>query len=179
MTLGNTALVLPAPEAEPLVSPWRARHDRSAGEGVPAHVTLLYPFVPPDELDPRVDRALAALTGELDAFDYELARTEVLSDILTIAVEPHARFEALRERVLERWPALVPYGGRYGPRPRLHITVAWGAWARPDGAEDFAPISRGIDPALPLRARADQLWLMERRDGLWSTRAVFPLLKTR
>ena len=42
----ETALVIAVPEAEPLVSDWRAQHDWSAQRGVPAHITLLYPFAP-------------------------------------------------------------------------------------------------------------------------------------
>ena len=43
----ETALVVEVPEAEPLVSQWRAQHDWSAQRGVPAHITILYPFAPP------------------------------------------------------------------------------------------------------------------------------------
>lgn len=42
----ETAVLLRVPEAEPLVREWRAKGDPSAAHGVPAHVTLLYPFVP-------------------------------------------------------------------------------------------------------------------------------------
>jgi RNA polymerase sigma factor (sigma-70 family) len=39
----------PIPEAEPLVGDLRRALDHSAGWGIPAHVTILYPFVPPDD----------------------------------------------------------------------------------------------------------------------------------
>ena len=48
---GNAALV---PEAEPLVKPFRDRYDPSAAAEVPAHITLLYPFKHPDEVDQTV-----------------------------------------------------------------------------------------------------------------------------
>src|SRR5215471_17626442 len=34
-----------------LVKPFRDRYDPSAAAGVPAHITLLYPFKHPDEVD--------------------------------------------------------------------------------------------------------------------------------
>jgi hypothetical protein len=45
MPLNESALVVP--EAEPLVKPFRDRYDPSAAAGVPAHITLLYPFKQP------------------------------------------------------------------------------------------------------------------------------------
>ena len=46
----ESALVVRVPEAEPVVNRFRAAYDPSAPAGVPAHVTLLYPFKPPDAL---------------------------------------------------------------------------------------------------------------------------------
>jgi len=40
-------LLLPVPAAEPAVSRHRARLVESAKGGVPAHITVLYPFLPP------------------------------------------------------------------------------------------------------------------------------------
>jgi hypothetical protein len=48
-----SAAVLLVPEAEPVVGVTRARYDRSGRWGVPAHVTVLFPFVPPTEQTPR------------------------------------------------------------------------------------------------------------------------------
>jgi hypothetical protein len=42
-----SAVVVPVPEAEPRVGALRTALDPSAALGVPAHVTILYPFVAP------------------------------------------------------------------------------------------------------------------------------------
>jgi len=47
----ESALIVPVPEAEPVVGEFRASLDRCAGWGVPAHVTVIYPFRAPDRLD--------------------------------------------------------------------------------------------------------------------------------
>ena len=39
----ESAVVIPVPEAEPLVGELRLEHDPAAAAGVPAHVTLLSP----------------------------------------------------------------------------------------------------------------------------------------
>lgn len=38
------------PETEPAVGSFRAELDRAAAWGVPAHVTVLYPFLPPHRI---------------------------------------------------------------------------------------------------------------------------------
>ena len=40
----RTALIVEVPEAEPAVGALRLEHDRSAARGVPAHITILFPF---------------------------------------------------------------------------------------------------------------------------------------
>jgi hypothetical protein len=47
---GQTAVIVPVPAAEPMVSRWRARLDSSGAPGMPAHITALYPFVPEKRL---------------------------------------------------------------------------------------------------------------------------------
>lgn len=66
----QTAVIVPVPATERVVGRHRARLDRAAGWGVPAHVTVLYPFLLPEELGPdALDRLGAAIASEpeLDA----------------------------------------------------------------------------------------------------------------
>ena len=48
------SLMIVVPEAERLVKPFREKYDPSAAVGVPAHITLLYPFKPPAEINETV-----------------------------------------------------------------------------------------------------------------------------
>ena len=43
----ESAVLVPIPAAERVVSTHRSRLDGAAALGVPAHVTVLFPFVPP------------------------------------------------------------------------------------------------------------------------------------
>ena len=49
----QSAVIVAIPEAEAAVAALRLRLDPAAAWGVPAHVTVLYPFLPPDEIDGR------------------------------------------------------------------------------------------------------------------------------
>ncbi len=55
----ESALVVPVPEAEGIVKPFRDSHDPSAALGMPAHITALYPFIPPDEIGTEISEKLA------------------------------------------------------------------------------------------------------------------------
>jgi len=57
----RSGLIVEVPEAEPAVARWRAQLDPLAAQGVPAHVTVLYPFLPVTEIDGQVRSRLTAL----------------------------------------------------------------------------------------------------------------------
>jgi hypothetical protein len=57
----ETALLLPVLAAEPAVGQQRARLDEAARDGVPAHITVLYPFLPPAGIGERLLKSLGKL----------------------------------------------------------------------------------------------------------------------
>ena len=50
----ESIILIPVPEATPLVHQYRLHYDPSAPAGVPEHLTLLYPFLTPDKIDGAV-----------------------------------------------------------------------------------------------------------------------------
>jgi len=64
----HSAVLVPVPEAERVVSHHRARLDAAAAAGVPAHVTVLYPFVPPSAITAGTVAALAQAVASVAAF---------------------------------------------------------------------------------------------------------------
>ena len=71
----RTAVIVPVPEAEPVVARHRATLDAAAGWGVPAHVTVLFPFAPPEQLAAALIGALAATVAGVPAFGCAFRRT--------------------------------------------------------------------------------------------------------
>ena len=158
----RTALIVPVPEAEPAVGALRLEHDPSAALGAPAHITILFPFAPPDALD---EAAVADLVGRFHAFDFVLDRIERFEDgegAVWLHPEPSAPFADLAAAARQRWPEYPPYGGAFdGPIP--HLTVSAGP--------------ADLDVALPIACRARVVALIEEseEDGRWRERRVFPL----
>ncbi len=55
--------MLPIPAVDPLLAAVAARYPHTVREGLPAHLTVLYPFVRADELDPSVIDACARIVA--------------------------------------------------------------------------------------------------------------------
>lgn len=173
-----TALIVPLPEADPLVGPWRRAYDPAAAQGVGAHITVLYPFLDGSQLDAETMHTLSRLFARFSAFSFALTRSRRLGDILALDPDPAAPFLALSEAVRDRWPDLLPYRGRYGPRPDPHLTVAWSRAALATGAVDLAPVEAALRPGLPISATAVEVVLERFTADQWQVIARFPLAIT-
>src|SRR6185312_17562283 len=67
-SMPRTALIVVVPEAEPAVRELRLAHDWSAALGVPAHITILFPFAAPAEID---EAGIADVVASVRAFEFE------------------------------------------------------------------------------------------------------------
>ncbi len=123
----ETALVVLAPDLDPLVEPWRRRLDPSAGWGMPAHVTLLYPFVAPADLVDAVIARVAAVVAGHAASTVRFASTRWFGDqVVWLAPEPDDELQRLSADLWAAFPDHPPYGGAI-EQPRPHLTLADGA----------------------------------------------------
>ena len=94
--LAESALIVLVPEAEPLVGSLRNKYDPSAAEGVPAHVTVLYPFKQPTEIVEGVLDMLRRTFAEFSPFQFSLAEARRFqSGVLYLALTDAERFRDL------------------------------------------------------------------------------------
>ena len=168
-----SALAGLVPAAEQLVGLYRDLFDPSAAAGMPAHITLLYPFLAPGAIDDRVmDRLRHCFKGFL-AFDFALTAPRRFPDrVLYLAVEPVEPFRRLTRAIWQAFPQTPPYGGRY-PTIVPHLTIA-----DRQQALRLDEIGRGFDEAsrgkLPINAHATEAALLDNRSGRWRQCAGFP-----
>jgi len=88
----ETALIVPVPELEVAVADHRRRLDLAAAWGVGAHVSVIYPFAAPADVDAGLIARLAAVLRSVDAFPAEFARCEWFGDaVLWRRRSPHSR----------------------------------------------------------------------------------------
>jgi hypothetical protein len=168
----ESALIVAVPAAEPAVGALRAAYDPAASWGVPAHVTVLYPFLPPDALGAGVLAAVRETVAAVPAFDVVFARTRRFADpVLWLAPEPDAPLRALTAAVWARFPDTPPYGGRFDDVVP-HLTVTDG-----QTAEVMDAAAARVRPLLPITARIQSVRLLVGRPepDAWRTIAEFPL----
>jgi len=169
--VAETALLVPVAAAEPLVRKHRLALDPVAPLGVPAHVTVLYPFIPPDDVDQSVCDAITKVLTDFAPFRFTLTEVRQFADgVIYLAPEPAQPFIAITEALARQWPDQQPYGGAFDEViPHLSVAMA-------NGESAAHKIEAALNGGLPLETHADAVWLMEgQRDDRWAIRAVFPL----
>jgi hypothetical protein len=156
----RTALIVVVPEAEPFVGALRLEHDWSAARGIPAHVTVLFPFAPADEID---ETALTVLFDGFPAFDFELDRIGRFEEgPVWLHPEPSGPFTDLTEAVHQRWPEYPPYEGVHD-EVIPHLTVG------------DTPLDLTVPLPIACRAKAVTLYEEDEATGMWSLRSSFAL----
>jgi 2'-5' RNA ligase len=153
----RTALIVAVPEAEAAVAALRLRHDPMARLGVPAHITIHFPFAPAAAVD---EDAVAELVAGRTAFPFELASVEHFDDDVTyLAPRPAAPFSELIEASEARWPEYPRYDGAF-TEVVPHLTVG---------------LSRlELQLSLPIACVARAVTLLEEgADGRWAPRRRF------
>jgi hypothetical protein len=168
----QSALIVAVPEAEPAVREHREQLDASARLGVPAHITVLFPFMPPGMIGAAVLTRLENLFAAVSGFRIRLDRTGWFGDdVLWLAPHDPAPFRALTKAVCEAFPAYPPYGGQFS-EVVPHLTVG-----DRQPAADLRAAEEPVRAHLPIEARATAVTLMTQRSagGRWAGTAVFAL----
>jgi 2'-5' RNA ligase len=168
--VGQTALLALVSEAEPLVGHWRHRFDSSASAGVPAHVTVLFPFLDIDRVTAAVVDELGTLIGARSPFAVRFEECRRFPDVLYLAPAPDQPFRALTEEMAERWPEAPPYEGQF-TEVVPHLTVAHG-----QPPEVFDEVEADLTGRLPLTATISSVSLLVSDGSRWRQHREFPLL---
>ncbi len=165
-----SAVVVPVPAAEPRVGALRAALDPSAALGVPAHVTIMFPFVPPADLDDGVLAALREVFAAAPAFEVEFSTVRWFSDVVWWAPEPAGPFVALTRAVSARF-GMKPYEGGHGDAITPHLTIGHGA-----PIEQMRAAEAEVTAGPPVRADVRSAVLMtgSRVPASWTTVADLP-----
>lgn len=161
--MAESAFAVNVPEAEPYVGSLRERLDPSAKLGVPAHVTLLYPFLPPERIDAAVLGSAALALASASPFKFRLARIGRFPGVAYLAPEPAAPFIALTTSLVRRFPTHLPYEGRHEAIVP-HLTVAQGSDA---ASEEAGAMLAHALPREGIEATCREVVLIENSSGVW------------
>ena len=141
----ESALLLVVPVAEPAVGRHRLDHDRAAGVGVPAHVTVAYPFKPIELLDDADVSALFDVVATEPAFEITFSDTGWFGDeVLFLEPDDAGPVVSLTRRVERAFPDHPIYGGVHDD-VHPHLTIGHDV-----DAAVLRRVEREVRPHLPL-----------------------------
>lgn len=125
-----TGFIVEVPQAEEVVGSLRQRFDASALLGVPAHITVLAPFMAPESVTESVLAQISLAFRGVAAFEFLLDRVGRFPKTTYLVPEPPGPFIELTNRLVRAFPAYPPYGGEFATIVP-HLTVAHGnaEWA--------------------------------------------------
>jgi 2'-5' RNA ligase len=162
--MSTTAFLVEVSAAEPAVAELRSRYDATFSLGVPAHITVLFPFMSPDKITSNVlHEAQSALTV-VRPFEFSLTKVGRFAVTTYLCPDPAEPFIALTNALVERFPNFRPYGGAHGGIIP-HLTVAHGDSEHADSAA--AELERRLCVLDPIRTRCSAVTLLENSSGRW------------
>jgi 2'-5' RNA ligase len=169
----ESALLIAVPAVEALVGEHRALLDPSAPRGVPPHITVLYPFMAPDDIRDDVVECLADGFAACRRFDFELASVCWFGNtVVYLAPEPAEAFRDLTRRAVKLFPAFPPYRGAYADLSP-HLTVGQDA-----PIDVLRAAADAVASGLPFRTSATAITLMVggTEPASWRVHTQFPFL---
>jgi 2'-5' RNA ligase len=162
--MAQTAIIARVPEAEPYVAHLREQFDPSAKLGVPAHITLLYPFMSPERITKAVIEQVRAVASAASAFAFRLTSVRRFPGVLYLAPDPAAPFIALTKALVHQFPEFPPYGGQHDVVVP-HLTVAKGGELALSSAE--AELLGALPTGAEVASSCSELVLIENSSGPW------------
>lgn len=167
----RTALIVAVPEAEAAVGELRLHLDPAARLGVPAHVSILFPFVPAAQIDDRVLSRVADVFSATPSFEYGLVRSQWFGDrVLWLAPDTADEFRTLTGSIWHEFPAYSPYEGKFEDVVP-HLTIG-----DRGPTEAMRAAEREIQGQLPIQSVVRAATLMvERESGRWEPVTSFAL----
>jgi 2'-5' RNA ligase len=157
-----SGLVLVVPELEAATADIREAHDPAARQGMPPHVTLLYPFIPMPRLRAEDRARLAEVAGRFGAFDLSFSRLARFPQVLWLSPDPEAPVLALAEALCASFPNYPPYGGKFDS-VIPHMTLA----QAPEAVLDRLEAAMRPRLATPIRARVEAVSLFATAKRRW------------
>jgi 2'-5' RNA ligase len=171
--VAETAIIVAIPEAEPLIELFRRHHTEDGRQGVPSHVTLLYPFTDTSLLAAGRVNEVAEVIRSFSSFEFSLASVAYFPTtprVLYLQPDPETPFRAMTRALVAAFPEHRPYNGEYVDSPP-HATIAIAS------DQVLADIERTVLPSLPVAARATEASLIEHDDeaNAWRLYRRLPL----
>lgn len=170
MEYETALLIVPPPPVQAFCYPLREQYDPEGFSRVPAHITLISPFVTGEAIDPAIEK-LHSLCSALAPFEVRLNHYGRFADALVLEPDDPQPIIALYEKLHAAFPDYPAYGGEFGEGLHPHVTLA-----KLDSPEEADRIPLPPEPDFTFTVSKIHLYLGAKDDDApYVPRAVFPL----
>ena len=170
--MAESGFVVFVPEAERLVNALRLKHDESARLGVPAHITVLFPFMEPTTISSGVAQTCARAIASHRSFPFRLGSVGRFPATAYLEPKPAAQFIALTQALFKAFPKFPPFRGEFAS-VIPHLTVAHGSAVEAELV--VATLKEHLAAVREVSSVCSSVVLMENSSGIWKPMHVFPL----
>jgi 2'-5' RNA ligase len=132
MEYETALLIIPPPKVQTFAFSLRELYDTEWFNRVPAHITLLYPFVPSDQVDATAAR-LRTICADFPPFELTLDQYGSFEDALFLEPSNPGPILELYQHLAHTFPEYPIYEGEYADDFRPHMTLA--RFENPEDAE--------------------------------------------
>ena len=172
MNLKTALMIMMPPEVQTLALPTMRRYAERSMNYYPAHMTVIFPYVPFEALGSAILRLHAACV-EIAPFRMTLFGYGMFKNAVYMApTDPELILEVFH-KVFDAFPEAPPYGGAYGNDPHPHVTVGlFDTEEEKQAAElpEYFPVTFLVDRFHVLYGSHDMGFTAP-----WITEAVVPL----
>jgi poly(A) polymerase len=169
----TTAVVIAAPhEVLAIAVPTMQKYCFDSLIRVSAHITILYPFVPFEELDSAC-ALLREVCAGVQPFDITMNGYNHFPRVSYMQPLDDAPIRALSQKVFAAFPQCPPYWGQHGNNPTPHMTI--GEFATDE--EQAAAILPAYEPITFQASRLHVIYGVDQVPLTWLTHDVIRLGK--
>ena len=170
MTYETALLIIPPPPVQAFSYSWREEHDQESFVKVPAHITLLYPFVPPEGVDDSVAQ-LEKLVSDIPPFEITLNKYGQFEGDLYLEPADPDPIKNLYQKIAEAFPGYADIEDKNGTGYHPYLALA-----RSDDPEGIAKLKLPPEPLFSFTVNKIHLYLGSPDDDIpYVPRAVIPL----
>ena len=170
--MAESAFIVHVPEAQTCVGGLRERFDASVKVGVPAHITVLVPFMDPGLITDEVIRQAQRALHAVPAFSFSLSAVARFPTTTYLVPEPSGPFIALTRSLVSQFPEYPPFRGEHDTIVP-HLTVAHG------DADKAGIAARELEMVMhahgPICSMCSHITLLENSSGQWTPMHSFGL----
>lgn len=164
----HTALTLLLPEAQPVLDCVVRALGLDARSVPPAHMTLLFPWMPPEQVNDVVLEELREFFGEQRAVSMSLQVGWFGREVLLLVPSDPLPLVEMTRAIVGRWPQFPYYGGAYDSIDP-HMTLAYG------DDSTLAPVAEVVESMGPVAVEVVGAVLTQGTEMAF--RVSFPLLR--